>query len=98
MSRSLKWTQLSFQVIRTMGYMLITWYVSFFAMHTFTLTVQDMTKFTDRDDDGYVSISGELRRWVKGLQPALGIVPPLIVPALNTDSKPSLYTIILVAL
>ncbi|KAL9064370.1 MAG: hypothetical protein Q9161_008926 [Pseudevernia consocians] len=29
---------------------------------------KDMTKFNDRDDDGYTKIVGELRRWVKGLQ------------------------------
>ena len=37
-----------------------------------------MTKFNDKDDDGYTKIVGELRRWVKGLQ-ANGIVSALTV-------------------
>ena len=54
------------------------------AVCTITLTVQDMTKF-DTDDDGYEAISGELRRWVKELQPLFGIVPLLTTRALNAD-------------
>ena len=41
------------------------------------LTVQDMTKFSDRDDNGgYESVSGELRRLVKKLRPAPGTSNP----------------------
>ncbi|SLM41431.1 P-loop containing nucleoside triphosphate hydrolase, partial [Lasallia pustulata] len=32
----------------------------------------DMTKFDNKDNAGYESVLGELRRWVKGLQPAQG--------------------------
>ena len=39
------------------------------------LIVQDMTKFNNNEDDGYEKILGELRRWVKRLQPALGTAP-----------------------
>lgn len=52
-----------------MAYMLITWQVKFLALYVFKLTAQDMTKFNNKDDDGYESILGELRRWVKVLQP-----------------------------
>lgn len=55
--------------MQAMAYMLIIWQVKAFALYTSRLTVQDMTKFKDRDDGGYESILGELRRWVKGLQP-----------------------------
>lgn len=51
-----------------MAYMLITWQVRAFALYVCKLTAQDMTKFNDKDDDGYASVLGELRRWVKGLQ------------------------------
>ena len=51
------------------------------AVCTITLIVQDMTKFDDTGDDGYEAILGELRRWVKGLQPSFGIVPPLTTHA-----------------
>lgn len=61
-----------------MAYMLITWQVECFATSTLRLTAQGMTKFKDRDDDGYELILGELRRWVKGLQPN-GIVSALTI-------------------
>ena len=46
-----------------------------------SLIVQDMTKFNNKDDAGYESVLGELRRWVKGLQPALGTAPAQIIHA-----------------
>ncbi|MCJ1271350.1 hypothetical protein MMC22_011250 [Lobaria immixta] len=36
----------------------------------------DMTKFDGRDDAGYESVVGELRRWVKGLKSSFHTVPP----------------------
>lgn len=57
-----------------MAYMPITWQVKTFTVCTLRLTAQDMTKFNNRDEDGYKSIWRELRRWVKGLQPN-GISP-----------------------
>ena len=44
-----------------------------------------MTKFNDKDDDGYASISGELMRWVKGLQ-ANGTVSALTVGPISTHA------------
>ncbi|KAA6412660.1 MAG: hypothetical protein FRX48_03652 [Lasallia pustulata] len=41
----------------------------------------DMTKFDNKDNAGYESVLGELRRWVKGLQPALGTAPTVRVKA-----------------
>ncbi|MCJ1460233.1 hypothetical protein MMC28_010612, partial [Mycoblastus sanguinarius] len=50
----------------------------------------DMTKFNNKDDAGYESVLGELRRWVKGLQPALGssrTVKPLFMIPFTKDPK-----------
>ncbi|SLM34065.1 P-loop containing nucleoside triphosphate hydrolase, partial [Lasallia pustulata] len=47
------------------------------------LIVQDMTKFDTKDNAGYESVLGELRRWVKGLQPALSTAPTVRVKALT---------------
>ena len=44
-------------------------------MYGLLLIVQDMTKFNNNKDDGYEKVLGELRRWVKGLQPALDTAP-----------------------
>lgn len=79
MFRSLKWIPRSSLDMQTMEYMLITWQVISFVAYIIKLTAQDMTKFGSRDDDGYESILGELRRWVKRLQPTHGIVPILTV-------------------
>ena len=50
-------------------------------VYSLPLIVYDMTKFKDKDDAGYESVLGELRRWVEGLQPALGTAPTNIVHA-----------------
>lgn len=49
-----------------------------FRPDTLRLTFQDMTKFDGKMDPGYESILGQLRRWVKGLQPN-GIVSALTI-------------------
>ena len=38
-----------------------------------------MTKFNSKDDAGYELVLGELRRWVKGLQPTLDTAPTVRV-------------------
>ncbi|SLM34305.1 P-loop containing nucleoside triphosphate hydrolase [Lasallia pustulata] len=47
----------------------------------------DMTKFDNKDNAGYESVLGELRRWVKGLQPALGTAPTFRVKAQKGKSE-----------
>ncbi|SLM34046.1 Ankyrin repeat-containing domain, partial [Lasallia pustulata] len=50
----------------------------------------DMTKFDNKDNAGYESVLGELRRWAKGLQPALGTAPTVQVKAQkgNPETRP----------
>ena len=38
----------------------------------------DMTRFESQDDPGYISVTGELRRWIKGLSQVSGEAPTLI--------------------
>jgi hypothetical protein len=35
----------------------------------------NMTKFASQEDNGYMQVSSELRRWVKGLNPLPGSLP-----------------------
>ncbi|MCJ1266225.1 hypothetical protein MMC22_006108 [Lobaria immixta] len=57
----------------------------------------DMTKFDGRDNDGYESILGELRRWVKGLEPALHDIPlPISETFTGPPSSKALKSLFLV--
>lgn len=59
----------------------------------------DMTRFEHVDDPGFIAVTGELRRWIKGLstgdpvQPSatecLTEVPSMGVPVLSSSTSPA---------